>query len=137
MPIVGNLQQLGRAVMLPMIILPAAAVFQSMAQLPWHLIGLPQMMNYLLIASAAIFQFLPYIFALGIALGLTSNGLGAGIAALVGMFIYSGITSHYAPETEPTVLIGTFIGIVAGVSHLRFKNLRLPEYIQFFGGPRF
>lgn len=137
MPFIGNLQQLGRAVMLPMIILPAAAVFQSLAQLPWQYFGLPQMETYLLLASAAIFHFLPYIFALGIALGLTSNGLAAGMAALVGMFIYTGITSHYAPETEPTVLIGTFIGIVAGVSHLRFKDLRLPEYIQFFGGPRF
>ncbi|MFC6331303.1 glucose PTS transporter subunit IIA [Paenibacillus septentrionalis] len=137
MAFIGNLQQLGRAVMLPMIILPAAAVFQSLAQLPWEQIGLPAMASYLAIASASIFQFLPYIFALGIALGLTSNGLGAGMAALVGMFIYSGITAKFAPDTEPTVLIGTFIGIVAGVSHLRFKDLRLPEYIQFFGGPRF
>ena len=137
MPFIGNLQQLGRAVMLPMIVLPAAAVFQSLAQLPWEHIGLPQMESYLMLASAAIFQFLPYIFALGIALGLTSNGLGAGMAALVGMFIYTGITSHYSPGIEPTVLIGTIIGIVAGVSHIRFKDLRLPEYIQFFGGPRF
>jgi len=137
MAFIGNLQQLGRAVMLPMIILPAAAVFQSLAQLPWEHIGLPGMTTYLEIASTAIFQFLPYIFAIGIALGLTSNGLGAGMAALVGMFIYTGITAQYAPGTEPTVLIGTFIGIVAGISHLRFKDLRLPEYIQFFGGPRF
>lgn len=137
MAFVGNLQQLGRAVMLPMIILPAAALFQSLAQLPWDYIGLPGMNDVLLYASQAIFQFLPYIFALGIALGLTSNGLGAGMAALVGMFIYTGVTGHYAPGTEPTVLIGTFIGIVAGTSHLRFKDLRLPEYIQFFGGPRF
>src|SRR5690606_7582449 len=85
----------------------------------------------------AIFQYLPYIFAIGIALGLTSSGLAAGMAALGGMFIYTGITTQYAPGTEPTVLIGTLIGILAGVSHLRFKDLRLPEYIQFFGGPRF
>lgn len=137
MAFVGNLQQLGRAVMLPMIVLPAAAIFQSLALLPWDYIGLPSMADFFMFASQAVFQFLPYIFAVGIALGLTSNGLTAGMAALVGMFIYTGITAHFTPETEPTVLIGTFIGIVAGISHLRFKSLRLPEYIQFFGGPRF
>jgi len=137
MAFVGNLQQLGRSVMLPMIILPAAAIFQSLAQLPWEYVGLPGMNEFLMLASQSIFQFLPYIFALGIALGLTSNGLGAGMAALVGMFIYTGIITKYAPGAEPTVLIGTFIGIVAGVSYQRFKDLRLPEYIQFFGGPRF
>lgn len=137
MAFIGNLQQLGRAFMLPMIILPAAAVFLSLSQLPWEQLGLPIMGEFLQLAGESIFKFLPYIFALGIALGLTSNGLAAGMAALVGMFIYSGIISVYAPETEVTVFIGSFIGIIAGVSHLRFKDLRLPEYIQFFGGPRF
>jgi len=137
MAFIGNLQQLGRAVMLPMIVLPAAAVFQSLAQLPWEYIGLPGMNEILLYASQSIFQFLPYIFALGIGLGLTSNGLSAGMAALVGMFIYTGVITKFAPGTEPTVLVGTFIGIVSGISYLRFKDLKLPEFIQFFGGPRF
>lgn len=137
MAFIGNLQQLGRAFMLPMIILPAAAVFLSLSQLPWEQLGLPIMGEFLQLASESIFKFLPYIFALGIALGLTGNGLAAGMAALVGMFIYSGITAVYAPETEVTVFIGSIIGMIAGGSHLRFKDLRLPEYIQFFGGPRF
>lgn len=133
----GSLQQLGRAVMLPMIVLPGAAIFLSLSKLPWDYIGMPNMAGYLLTASETIFTFLPYIFALGISLGLTGNALAAGMGALVGMIIYSGIISSAEVTIEPTVLIGTLIGIISGVSHERFKNLKLPEYIQFFGGPRF
>ena len=137
MVFIGSLQQLGRAFMLPMIVLPGAAIFLSLSKLPWAYIGLPGMEGYLLAASDIIFTFLPYIFALGISLGLTGNALAAGMAALVGMIIYSGITGTAEVQIEPTVLIGTIIGIIAGFSHERFKSLRLPEYIQFFGGPRF
>jgi len=135
--VLGSLQQLGRAFMLPMIVLPGAAIFLSLSKLPWEAVGLPGMADHLLAASSAIFTFLPYIFALGISLGLTGNALAAGMAALVGMLIYSGITGSANPNIEPTVLIGTLIGIISGISHERFKSLRLPEYIQFFGGPRF
>ncbi|OBR64911.1 PTS glucose transporter subunit IIA [Paenibacillus oryzae] len=137
MSFMGNLQQLGRAFMLPMIVLPAAAVFLSLSQLPWDYIGLPDMSQHLRAASDVIFLYLPYIFAVGIALGMTGNALSAGLASLVGMFIYSGITSSANPDIETTVLIGAIIGIASGMSHERFKDLRLPEYIQFFGGPRF
>ena len=137
MAFIGGLQQLGRAFMLPMIVLPGAAVFLSLSQLPWHYIGLPGMPDHLRAASEIIFHYLPFLFALGVSLGLTGNALAAGMAAMAGMFIYTGITGAANPDIEPTVLIGAFIGIVSGMSHERFKDLKLPEYIQFFGGPRF
>ncbi|RIX49969.1 PTS glucose transporter subunit IIA [Paenibacillus nanensis] len=137
MSFIGNLQQLGRAFMLPMIVLPGAALFLSLSQLPWDVLGLPGMSDYLRAASDTIFTYLPFIFALGVALGLTGNALAAGMAALVGMIIYTGIIRSSVPEIEPTVLIGAVIGIISGFSHERFKDLKLPEYIQFFGGPRF
>ncbi|MFF2484177.1 glucose PTS transporter subunit IIA [Paenibacillus sp. NPDC058071] len=137
MNFLGSLQQLGRAFMLPMIVLPGAAIFLFLSQLPWDYIGLPAMSGYLEAASQAIFDYLPYIFALGISLGLTGNALAAGMAAMVGLVIYTAITGMADARIEPTVFIGSLIGIVSGFSYERFKNLRLPEYIQFFGGPRF
>ncbi|MBH5316804.1 PTS transporter subunit EIIC [Paenibacillus sp. GSMTC-2017] len=137
MTFIGSLQQLGRAFMLPMIVLPGAAVFLSLSQLPWDYIGLPGMSDHLRAASEVIFLYLPYLFAVGIALGLTGNALAAGMASLVGMIIYTGVIGTSSTEIEPTVMIGAIIGISAGYSHERFKDLRLPEYIQFFGGPRF
>ncbi|GFN32032.1 glucose PTS transporter subunit IIA [Paenibacillus xylaniclasticus] len=137
MNVLGRLQQLGRSFMLPMIALPAASIFLSLSNLPWERIGLTSMAEYLLLAGHSIFTFLPYLFAIGVAMGMAGNAGTAGMAALVGMFIYAGVTNSGHAEIEPTVLIGAIIGLVSGLSHERFKNIKLPEYIQFFGGPRF
>ncbi|MCU6708996.1 glucose PTS transporter subunit IIA [Paenibacillus sp. J5C_2022] len=137
MTFIGSLQQLGRALMLPMIVLPGAAVFLSLSQLPWSYIGLPAMPEHLRAASEIIFHYLPHLFAIGVALGLTGNAMAAGVASLAAIFIYSGITESANPAIHPTVFIGVLIGLTAGKSYERFKDLRLPEYIQFFGGPRF
>jgi len=123
--------------MLPMIALPAASIFLSLSTLPWDRIGLASMAEYLLLAGHSIFTFLPYVFAIGVAMGMSGNAGAAGMAALVGMFIYTGITKAGNADIEPTVLIGALIGLVSGLSYERFKNIKLPEYIQFFGGPRF
>lgn len=137
MNIMGHLQQLGRSLMLPTIVLPGAAIFLSLSALPWASIGLPEMQTHLQIAGHAVFAYLPYLFAFGVAMGMTSNALTAGLAAIAGMFIYTSVinASHY--ELEPTVLTGVLIGIVTSIFNERFKSIKFPEYIQFFGGPRF
>ncbi|GGD65367.1 glucose PTS transporter subunit IIA [Paenibacillus nasutitermitis] len=137
MNIMGHLQQLGRSLMLPTIVLPGAAVFLSLSALPWSAMGLPTMQVHLHTAGEALFSFLPYLFAFGVAMGMTSNAAAAGLAALAGMFIYTGIinASHY--ELEPTVFTGVIIGVVTSIFNERFKSIKFPEYIQFFGGPRF
>ncbi|QYR23658.1 glucose PTS transporter subunit IIA [Paenibacillus sp. sptzw28] len=137
MNIMGHLQQLGRSLMLPTIVLPGAAIFLSLSTLPWASIGLPGMQSHLHTAGEALFSFLPYLFAFGVAMGMTSNAGAAGLAALAGMFIYTGIinASHY--ELEPTVFTGVIIGLVTSMFNERFKSIKFPEYIQFFGGPRF
>lgn len=123
--------------MLPMIALPAASIFLSLSTLPWESVGLGNMAHYLALAGHAIFAFLPYVFALGVAVGMSGNAGSAGMAALAGMFIYVGITQTSNPDIQPTVFIGAIMGLVSGLSYERFKNIKLPEYIQFFGGPRF
>ncbi|EFM12903.1 PTS system, glucose subfamily, IIA subunit [Paenibacillus curdlanolyticus YK9] len=137
MNVLGRMQQLGRSVMLPMIALPAASIFLSLSTLPWESVGLGNMAHYLALAGHAIFAFLPYVFALGVAVGMSGNAGSAGMAALAGMFIYVGITQTSNPDIQPTVFIGAIMGLVSGLSYERFKNIKLPEYIQFFGGPRF
>ncbi|MBO7744964.1 PTS transporter subunit EIIC [Paenibacillus sp. MWE-103] len=137
MNIMGHLQQLGRSLMLPTIVLPGAAVFLALSALPWASLGMPSIHTHLQTAGETLFAYLPYLFAFGVAMGMTSNALTAGLAAIAGMFIYTSIinASHY--ELEPTVFTGVIIGIVTSVLNEKFKSLKLPEYIQFFGGPRF
>lgn len=135
---VGYLQRLGRAMMLPMTVLPAAAIFLMLSRLPWESMGWPQAPELLYAAGMAIFQFVPYVFAIGIALGMSNQTAAAGMAALTGMFIFHIVTHTYDPSgVQPSMFAGAVIGILSGWAHDRFKSFQLPEFLQFFGGTRF
>ncbi|MBW5444719.1 PTS glucose transporter subunit IIA [Cohnella sp. CFH 77786] len=135
---VGYLQRLGRAMMLPMTVLPAAAIFLMLARLPWEALGWPHVPELLHAAGLVMFQYTPHVFAVGIALGLSNQTAAAGIAALSGMFIFTAITHAYDPDgVQPSMFAGAVIGIVSGWAHDRFKSFVLPEFLQFFGGSRF
>lgn len=134
----GYLQQLGRSLMMPMITLPAAAILLRLGALPWDSIGMEQMGEMLTFAGNTVFAYLPYIFAVGVALGLTDSSGIASLSALVGYFVYDRVTQFFIPEGfELGVTSGIVIGIISALLFHRFKDIRFPEYIQFFGGPRF
>ncbi|RED65869.1 PTS system D-glucosamine-specific IIC component [Cohnella lupini] len=135
---IGYLQRLGRAMMLPMTVLPAAAIFLMLARLPWDSFGWPQVPEVLHAAGMAIFQFVPYIFAIGIALGMSNQTATAGMAALTGMFIFHMVTHTYDPNgVQPSMFAGAVIGVASAWAHDRFKSFQLPEFLQFIGGSRF
>ncbi len=134
----GSLQQLGRAVMLPTMVLPAAAILLSVGSLPWDVWGLPSIGDVSTWAGQGIFYFLPYFFAVGVAWGLANQAGPAGLAALSGMFIYDQVTRHFSDGSiQPSTLIGILFGMMAGGLYNRFKHIKLPEVVQFFGGSRF
>jgi glucose-specific phosphotransferase system IIA component len=124
--------------MLPTMVLPAAAILLSVGSLPWEAWGIPAIAEVSTWAGQGIFFFLPYLFAVGVALGLANQGGPAGLAALSGMFIYDQITRNMGNgSVQPTTLIGIIFGIIAGELYNRFKHIKLPEVLQFFGGSRF
>ncbi|WP_405153257.1 glucose PTS transporter subunit IIA [Paenibacillus sp. FSL K6-0108] len=134
----GSLQQLGRAVMLPTMVLPAAAILLSVGSLPWDTWGLKVVGEVSTVAGHGIFYFLPYLFAVGVALGLSNQAGQAGLAALAGIVIYDQVTRNFGDGTvQPASLIGIILGALAGLTHNRFKSIKLPEILQFFGGSRF
>lgn len=134
----GNLQQLGRSLMMPTIALPAAAILLFLGNMPWVHIGLPVMGELLTYTGTTIFTYLPFLFSIGVALGLTQNAGSAGMAALLGYFIFFSLTKTYMGTFfELGVAGGVLLGVLAAFSYHRFKSIRLPEYIQFFGGSRF
>lgn len=134
----GLLQQFGRSLMMPMIALPAAAILLRLGAFPWDAIGWSQFGALMTYAGMTVFTYLPYIFAVGVALGLTESAGIAGMASLVGYFVYDRVTQFFIPQGfELGVTSGIVIGIMAAVLYDRFKEIRFPEYIQFFGGPRF
>ncbi len=140
--VLGALQSLGRSLMLPIAVLPAAALLLRFGQS--DLLNLPWMAN----AGGAIFSNLPMIFAVGIAIGLTGGEGAAALAALVGFLVFAfTFTTIYAPAKIANpftaiggsidVLSGILIGLTAAALYRRFYDIRLPDFLAFFGGKRF
>ena len=137
--VLGALQSLGRSLMLPIAVLPAAALLLRLGQ--------PDLLNLPWMAAAgnAIFSNLSMIFALGIAIGLTGGEGAAGLAGLVGFLVFTGVFNTIIPQVggqpDPTismgVLSGILMGLVAAGLYRRFYDIRLPDYLAFFGGRRF
>ncbi len=137
--VLGAFQSLGRSLMLPIAVLPAAALLLRLGQ--------PDLLNLPWMAAAgnAIFGNLSMIFALGIAIGLTGGAGAAGLAAIVGFLVFTGVFNTIIPQVagapDPTismgVLSGILIGLVSAGLYKRFYDIRLPDYLAFFGGRRF
>lgn len=139
--VLGALQSLGRSLMLPIAVLPAAALLLRFGQ--------PDLLNLTWMANAgnAIFANLPMIFAVGIAIGLTGGEGAAALASLVGFLVFAfTFATIYAPTaTNPLTVVGGSIDVLAGILmglvaaglYRRFYDIRLPDYLAFFGGKRF
>lgn len=127
-----GLQQLGRALMLPIAVLPIAGILLR--------IGQPDLLNMPAIAGAgqAIFSQLPLLFAVGVAIGFAKGNNGAAaLAALVGYLIMTTVLKTMNPDVDTGVLGGIIIGVLAGLLYNRFYEIKLPAYLAFFGGKRF
>ncbi|CAN5694240.1 N-acetylglucosamine-specific PTS transporter subunit IIBC [soil metagenome] len=137
-------QRIGRSLMMPIAVLPAAALllrlgvyFQTVSWLSWGNI----IWEVMAAGGQAVFDNLPLLFAIGVAIGFTEGAGAAGLAAGVGYVVLKGINgiSEIRPG-EPVdmgVLGGILIGLVAAVLYDRYKGIHLPDYLAFFGGRRF
>ena len=131
MNIMGYLQKLGKALMLPIAVLPVAALLLRLGQ--------PDLLDIAFMAKAgdAIFSNLPILFAMGIAVGLSIDGAGAAaLAGAVGYFILTAASSTINDSINMSFFGGIIAGIVAGHSYNRFHNVSLPAYLGFFSGKR-
>ncbi|KLU61584.1 PTS system glucose-specific EIICBA component [Peptococcaceae bacterium CEB3] len=128
----ANAQKLGKALMTPVAVLPAAALLLRLGQ-P-DVFNLPWMSE----AGNAIFGNLALIFAIGIAIGLAEDNNGvAGLAATVGYFVLTKVAVTFNKSIDMGVLAGILVGILSGYLYNRFKATKLPDFLGFFGGKRF
>ncbi|MDR6226025.1 glucose-specific PTS transporter subunit IIBC [Desmospora profundinema] len=138
------LQRVGRALMLPVALLPAAGLLLGLGH--ENVLNIPLMEQ----AGGVIFDNLPLLFAIGVAIGLAGGEGTAGVAAVVGYLIMNttmGILANdQGLETVQvlgidTIQMGVFggiiMGIVAAYLYNRFHDIQLPPYLGFFGGRRF
>lgn len=131
MNILGYMQKLGKALMLPIATLPVAALLLRLGQ--------PDLLDINFMASAgnAIFSQLPLLFGLGIAIGLSKDGAGAaGLAGAVAYFVLTAAASSVNDTVNMSFFGGIIAGIIAGHSYNKFHMTRLPEWLAFFSGKR-
>lgn len=128
----SSIQGLGRALMLPIAMLPVAGLLLRFGQ--------PDLLNIAAVADAgnAVFANLPLLFAIGVAVGFARDNNGAaGLAGAVGYLILVAMLKDINKDIDTGVLGGILIGSIAGVTYNRYKGIRLPEFLAFFGGKRF
>lgn len=128
----GSLQKIGKALMLPIAVLPVAALLLRFGQ--------ADLLNVEAVAKAGgiIFDNLPLIFAIGVAIGFAKDNNGA--AALSGAIGYLVMHATYTTinaDINMGVLSGIIAGCIAGVFYNKFHNIKLPKFLGFFGGKRF
>jgi PTS system glucose-specific IIC component len=111
----ANLQKIGKALMLPVSVLPVAGILlgvgSSLANaesLPDWLIAIGEVMAA---SGGAVFTILPLIFAIGVVLGFTKNDGVAAMAATVGYFVLIAALGviglmfiHWMAPAEPLAL---------------------------------
>lgn len=129
----GNgLVQLGKALMLPIAVLPVAGLILRLGQ--------PDLLDIAFMAAAgqAVFTNLPVIFAIGVAIGFAKENHGAAaLAAYIGYVILVSSLKVLDSTIDMGVLGGIIVGVTAGVLYNRYSHIKLPSYLAFFGGRRF
>ncbi|WP_273908595.1 N-acetylglucosamine-specific PTS transporter subunit IIBC [Enterobacter bugandensis] len=126
------MQRLGKALMLPIAVLPIAGLLLRLGQ--------PDVLNIIFITKAGqiLFENLPLLFAIGISGGLAKdNHCAASLAGTIGYLVLTSVMQAINPELNMGVLAGILTGLLAGFLYNRFHNIQLPEFLAFFGGKRF
>lgn len=116
------LQKIGKSLMLPVSVLPAAGLLLRFGQ--------PDLLNipYMAMAGQAIFTNLPMIFAVGVAIGFSDGNGAAALSAVFGELILEGIIKAAGAATagiDMGVFGGIVIGLLAAFFYNRYSNFKL------------
>ncbi|WP_291256449.1 N-acetylglucosamine-specific PTS transporter subunit IIBC [Fusobacterium sp.] len=149
------LQKIGKALMVPVAVLPAAAILMGIGYWidPTGWGANSQLAAFLIKAGAAIIDNMPILFAVGVAFGLSKDKNGA--AALAGLVAFEVVTTllsvgavaqmtGIAPDQVSPAFgkinnqfVGILCGVIAGELYNKFHTLELPKFLAFFSGKRF
>lgn len=162
----GVLQKIGKALMLPVALLPAAGLLLGLgnaAQQETTLEYLPFLSADWIQLTASvmedagniIFSNLALIFAVGVAIGLAADG-AAGLAALVGYLVLNQVMGSWMgvntdmvasdpgfanvlgiPTLQTGVFGGIIVGLIAAFAYNRYHDIEMPSFLGFFAGKRF
>jgi PTS system N-acetylglucosamine-specific IIC component len=152
--IMKYLQKLGSSLMLPVAVLPAAAILMGIGYwidpVGWGADS--PLAAFLIKAGGSIIDNIPILFAVGVALGMSKQKDGS--AALSGLVAFLVVTTLLSSSTvallqgidvanvDPSfekiknAFVGILSGIVASMMFNRFSHVKLPDALAFFSGKR-
>ncbi|WP_251551540.1 N-acetylglucosamine-specific PTS transporter subunit IIBC [Neobacillus muris] len=148
------LQRLGRSLMLPVAVLPAAAILMGIGYWidPSGWGADSPLAAFFIKAGGSIIDNIPILFAVGVALGMAKEKDGS--SALSGLVAYLVVTTLLstnsvallegidAEKVDPAfakignAFVGILSGIVASMMYNRFSHVKLPDALAFFSGKR-
>lgn len=152
----AQLQRLGKSLMLPIAVLPAAGILLRLGQpdllgrIESPVIG--PFFKAMSAAGDALFSNLPLLFAVGVAIGFARKADGStALAAVVGYLVMDAVFETMSPIVlagevdkageQALINYSVFAGIVVGLLTAwlfdRYHTIQLPSYLGFFGGRRF
>src|SRR6266403_2749680 len=152
----AQLQRLGKSLMLPIAVLPAAGILLRLGQDDLlgriHAPVIGSFFKAMTAAGDALFSNLPLLFAVGVAIGFARKADGStALAAVVGYLVVQAVFKTMSPivlagevdkagdqaQINYSVFAGIVVGLLTAWLFDRYHTIKLPTYIGFFGGRRF
>ncbi|MCB0926510.1 MAG: PTS transporter subunit EIIC [Mycolicibacterium insubricum] len=156
LPGFAGLVRLGKALMLPIAVLPAAGLLARLGQPDLlgriHTPVIGPFFSAMSAAGGALFTQLPLLFAVGVAIGFARKADGStALAAVVGYLVTQSVFSSMSPvvlagvldhdghqaQIDYHVLTGIVVGLLTAWLFDRYHTIELPSYLGFFSGRRF
>ncbi|MGI5468971.1 PTS transporter subunit EIIC [Streptomyces sp. CA-132043] len=159
--VMAVMQRIGRSLMLPVAVLPAAALLIRLGN-P-DMLGresfptvITKIAGYMAAGGGAILDNMPLLFAVGIAIGYAKKSDGStALAAVTGYLVFQKVLATFTDKSLPKVasvvdgkivmneapvnagvLGGVVMGLVVALLYQRFYRTKLPDWAGFFGGRR-
>ncbi|WP_073946172.1 PTS transporter subunit EIIC [Streptomyces kebangsaanensis] len=159
--VMAVLQRIGRSLMLPVAVLPAAALLVRLGN--DDMLGrssfptfLTRIASFMAAGGNAILDNMALLFAVGIAIGFAKKSDGStALAAVVGYLVFKNVLATFTDKNltkvaqvvdgkivmmdkpvDAGVLGGVVMGLVVALLYQRFHRTRLPDWAGFFGGRR-
>ncbi len=152
--ILGYLQRVGRALMVPVATLPAAAILMGVGYwidpVGWG--GDSALAAFFIKSGSAIIDNMSVLFAIGVAYGMSKDKDGAAaLTGFVGFLVLTTLCSpaavsmikHIPADQVPAAFgkiqnqfIGIMVGIISAELYNRFSSVELPKALSFFSGRR-
>ncbi|MCL2041035.1 MAG: N-acetylglucosamine-specific PTS transporter subunit IIBC [Bacteroidales bacterium] len=149
---VNFFQRLGKSLMLPVAVLPIAAILCGVGYWISPTSG-NVIANFLTMAGSALLEAIPLLFAVGVSIGMAKKTDGtSALAGLVSWLIVTVLLSTNSimklkglasPDlVDPAfakiqnVFIGILCGLIGAFAYNKFKDTKLPDFLSFFSGRR-